>query len=98
MSLGIMDVERAFSRISLCVGDILSNSKMEICAGVLFNFSRTLYPSGLGFCLGGALDDDGDGPTMVTLPPHLVTPHFAMGPLMVTTQTNSSRKKMTFAS
>lgn len=98
MSLGTLDADRAFSRISLWARDILSNSKMEICAGVLFNCSRTLYPSRLGFCLGGALDDDGDGPAMVTFPPRVVAPHSALGPLMATIEKTSYRKKMTFAS
>jgi hypothetical protein len=98
MSLGTMDVDRAFSRISLWARDILSNSKMDICVGVLFNCSRTLYPSRLGLCLGGALDDGGKGLAIVTFPPCTVTPHSTLGPLMVTTKTTSSRKNMTFAS
>lgn len=51
---------------------------MDICVVILLNFSRTLYPSGLGFCLGGALDDDDEGPMRVDLPPHVVihTPHW----------------------
>lgn len=36
---------RAFSRTSLCVGEILRSSNMDMCVGIFFNWSTRLYCS-----------------------------------------------------
>lgn len=95
ISSRIDNANKFFSRIFLCVRDILNSSSIEIYVGVFLSWSRRLYL--LEFDVGnvGCVLGWDEAPWMVTFPCHVVTPHSSLGLFMVTTITTLSQEVTT---